>query len=343
MKRLLLVLCCLASFAPPASASPGDAATAYLDMTYPFDEKTLYWPTARPFRLEVVHKGATKGGFHYEANNFCAAEHGGTHIDAPVHFARGQRTVDEVPLSALIGPAVVVDISERAERDPDTQLLPADLERWEARHGAIPSGAILLVRTGWGQRWPDRRRYLGTDRTGNGAIRDLHFPGISPAAAEWLVARREVRAVGIDTASLDHGPSQDFRTHQILFQRGIPGLENVAQLDRLPPLGATVYAIPMKIRGGSGAPCRIFATGAIGGASGAECKQDSDCVMAQVGCCGCSAGGKQRAVPRSQAEREEQQREQRCQRTRCPMVMSNDPSCRQTARCQQGMCAPRGP
>ncbi|MCS6912042.1 MAG: cyclase family protein [Myxococcota bacterium] len=232
-------------------------AQEYLDLTYPFDEQTIYWPTSRPFQLDKVWKGTTEAGFYYEANNYSAAEHGGTHLDAPSHFAPGRWSVDEVPLSSLIGPAVVVDISARAAGNPDAVLDPADLLAWQKKHGPLPQGAILLVRTGWGRFWPDRKRYLGTDRPGD--VAGLRFPGISAEAAQWIASSGRVRAVGIDTASLDPGRSKDFRAHVILYEKNIPGLENVAHLDRLPPVGATLIALPMKIRGGSGAPCRIIA------------------------------------------------------------------------------------
>lgn len=250
-RALILLLTLLAAL--PAGAAD------YLDMTYPFDEETIYWPTARPFRHEEVFVGRTEAGYYYEAYNYSAAEHGGTHIDAPVHFAEGRWSVDEIPLEHLVGPAVVVDISEKAAHNPDAQLTPRDLAAWEAEHGRIPYGAILMVYTGWGKYWGDRRRYLGTDRPGD--VENLHFPGIHPAAAEWLAVNRTIRGVGIDTPSVDYGPSRDFRTHRILYEHNLYGLENVANLDKLPVKGATVYAIPMKIRGGSGGPCRIFATG----------------------------------------------------------------------------------
>lgn len=238
--------------------APDLAAGEVLDMSYRFDEHTIYWPTAKSFTLEIVHRGPTDGGYHYEANNFTAAEHGGTHLDAPVHFAAGSWSVDQIPLERLMGPAVVVDISARAQADADALLRPADLIAWEAKHGPIPPGAIVLVHTGWGARWPDKRRYLGTDVAGD--VANLHFPGIGPEAATWLVTERRIDAVGIDTPSIDRGQSKDFRSHVIFGEHNVPGLENVANLDRLPPIGAMIYALPMKIGGGSGAPCRIFAT-----------------------------------------------------------------------------------
>jgi kynurenine formamidase len=254
--RALLILVSLAALrVGPAGAAERPARL--VDLTYPFDEQTIYWPTAAPFRLETVFKGKTEGGFYYEANKFSAAEHGGTHLDAPSHFAAGRSSVDQIPLERLMGPAAVVDISARVKDDADAVLLPADLLAWEARHGRLAPGVILLVRTGWGRLWPDRKRYLGTERPGD--VKGLRFPGISPQAAEWLVKNRSVAAVGIDTASVDAGRSADFRTHGVLAQANIPGLENVANLDQLPPTGASVSALPMKIRGASGAPCRIIA------------------------------------------------------------------------------------
>jgi kynurenine formamidase len=236
---------------------PAASADELVDLTHTFDARAIYWPTAKPFQLEVVHKGPTDAGFYYEANRFTADEHGGTHIDAPVHFAKGKWSVAEIPPRVLVGAAILVDITAKAERSADAQLEASDLTAWEKQHGRIPEDAILLVRTGWSRHWGEKKRYLGTDRKGDTA--NLHFPGIAPAAAEWLVANRRVKMVGIDTPSVDYGPSKDFRTHQILYARNIPGLENVAALERLPPKGATLYALPMKIGGGSGAPCRIFA------------------------------------------------------------------------------------
>lgn len=227
-----------------------------VDLTHAFDESTLYWPTADPFALEVVAEGTTPSGW-YAANAFCAAEHGGTHLDAPVHFAEGERAADEIPLEDLIGYAVVVDMRVGAD-DPDREIEVADLEAWEPVNGPFPERSIVLLRTGWGERWPDPERYLGTAARGADAVADLHFPGLSEAAARWLVDR-EVRAVGIDTASIDRGQSTDFRAHRTLAAANVPIFENVANLARLPARGALVVALPMKIARGTGGPLRIVA------------------------------------------------------------------------------------
>ena len=209
--------------------------------------------------MTVVNDGETPAGFYYAANNFSTAEHGGTHIDAPVHFARGRHAVDEIPLENLVGPAVVVDVTEQSSKDADYQVTTADLEKFEAAHGRIPDGSILLIRTGFSSRWPDASRYLGTAERGAAAVPKLHFPGVDPATATWLKEKRRIHAIGIDTASIDRGQSTTYETHRILYEANIPGLENLNALDKLPPVGATIVALPMKIKGGSGAPLRAIA------------------------------------------------------------------------------------
>lgn len=231
----------------------------WMDLTHPFSEETIYWPTADGFEKETVFEGKTEGGYYYSAFNYRAAEHGGTHLDAPVHFAEGHRAADQIPIEQLIGPAVVIDVSSEAEGNRDYQITPDDVLTWEAEHGEVPAGVIVLFNTGSAQFWPDRIKYMGTDERGAGAVAKLHFPGIRPDTARFLAEEREIRAVGLDTPSIDYGQSKDFMTHRILFERDIPGFENVANLDGLPPTGATVVALPMKIEGGSGGPLRIVA------------------------------------------------------------------------------------
>lgn len=260
------LLRCLAAVALAAGCTAPEEPVAMLfadgnrwvDLSYGYGPSTIYWPTSAPFRLEVVARGTTPGGYYYAANSFCTAEHGGTHLDAPVHFAEGRWTADQIPLERFIGPAVVVDVAAQGAADPDYRVTVADLEAFERAHGAIAAGTIVLIRTGWGAYWPDRSRYLGTDRTGPEAVPLLHFPGLAPEAAEWLV-HRNVDAVGIDTPSIDRGQSTSFEAHRILFRANVPAFENVARLDALPPRGAYVVALPMKIEGGTGGPLRLVA------------------------------------------------------------------------------------
>ena len=229
-----------------------------IDLSHPFNEQTIYWPTAATFKLEQVAEGETEQGYYYAANNFSAAEHGGTHLDAPVHFARGGDTADEIPLRRLIGRGVVVDVTKRALADPDYLISVADLTAHERRHGRIGRGAIVLLRTGYERYWPDRERYMGTAELGEQAVPKLHFPGLHPDAARRLV-QRGVRAVGLDTASIDYGQSKLFESHRVLGAAGVPVFENVANLRRLPRDNFLVIALPMKIEGGSGGPLRTIA------------------------------------------------------------------------------------
>ncbi|HEU5303263.1 MAG TPA: cyclase family protein [Gemmatimonadales bacterium] len=250
------LLTALACTKPHASAVLRNAS--WIDLTHDFSSSTIYWPTAKPFSLEVVSAQQTPGGYYYAANNFSAAEHGGTHLDAPVHFAEGKWTSDQIPLERLVGEAVVVDVQPEAERTADYRVDRTVMEAWERNHGRIPDGAMVLFRTGWGRRWHDRAAYLGTTLTGAAAVPELHFPGIDSTAAAWLVDRK-VRAVGIDTPSIDYGQSSDYLAHRVLFAANIPAFENVANLDRLPAVGSFIVALPMKIKGGSGGPLRIVA------------------------------------------------------------------------------------
>lgn len=238
---------------------PALADDTIIDLTHAFDSETVYWPTASGFELSSDFKGLSEGGYYYEANTFSSAEHGGTHLDAPSHFAEGRQHTDEIPLDRLIGPAVVVDVTQQAAADRDYQVTVDDFKAWEAKHGELPNGIIVLLRTGYGKFWPDRAAYLGTDARGAEAVALLHFPGLHPDAARWLAEHRSINAIGLDTPSIDYGQSTGFESHRILFAKNIPAFENVAQLEQLPDSGFEVIALPMKIRGGSGAPLRIVA------------------------------------------------------------------------------------
>ncbi|HET8645467.1 MAG TPA: cyclase family protein [Vicinamibacteria bacterium] len=242
----------------PHPRAPDLATARRVDLSHPFDERTLYWPTSpSAFELKRLHHGPTPGGWFYAANAFCTPEHGGTHLDAPIHFAEGRRTLAEIPLEQLVAEAVVIDVSAQAAADPDYQLTRPDVEAWEKRHGAIPRGAIVLLRTGWSARWPDRKRYLGDDTPGDASR--LHFPSFGREAAQWLVETRAAGALGVDTASIDPGASRDFPVHRVAAAANVPGLENLTNLDQLPARGAWVIALPMKIAGGSGGPLRAIA------------------------------------------------------------------------------------
>jgi len=253
-----LVLAARVGEAQSAAKSPDLATAKVVDLTHAFDEKTIYWPNSpSAFELKQQSYGQTPGGWFYSSNTFCTPEHGGTHLDAPIHFSKDGLTADQIPVRQLIAPAAVIDVRKKAAADPDYRLTVADVKEWEARHGAIVPGAIVLLETGWSTRWPDKKTYLGDDTPGDAT--KLHFPSYGNEAAEYLVRERKAGALGVDTASIDYGASKDFIVHQIANGANVPGLENVAHLDALPEAGAWVVALPMKIARGSGGPLRIVA------------------------------------------------------------------------------------
>jgi kynurenine formamidase len=256
---LRLLLAVVITLSACAATKPLLIQNEVIDLTYPFDGETIYWPTAEQFTLETEVHGVTEQGYFYAANRFHASEHGGTHLDAPLHFAAGKHSIAQIPLSQLMGPGYVVDVSGQAHSNRDMQITMEDLLEWERTHGRIPDGAILLLKTGFGKYWPNPEKYLGTTERGPKAATKLHFPGLHPGAARWLTVNRNIKAVGIDTASIDFGQSENFLTHQTLSQANIPAIENVAHLEKLPPQGFTVIALPMKIAGGTGAPTRVIA------------------------------------------------------------------------------------
>jgi len=252
---LIALLCLISGCAKRNSFPTGQ----WIDLSYDLSEETIYWPTAEPFKLDTVAAGVTEKGYYYSAYQFCAAEHGGTHIDAPIHFAEGRKTVDQLPLTQLIAPAIKIDVSQKASANRDYQISVEDFNSWESSNGRIPDGSIVLLQTGYGQYWPDREKYLGTAMRGPEGVAQLHFPGLHPEAATWLVNNRSISAIGLDTASIDYGQSQTFDSHVTLMGHNIPAFENVANLEKVPTVGAHVIALPIKIKGGSGGPLRIIA------------------------------------------------------------------------------------
>jgi kynurenine formamidase len=231
----------------------------WIDLSYDFSTETLYWPNnPTGFRLDTTAEGMTPGGFYYSTFKFSAPEHGGTHIDAPVHFVKNGLSVDKISLEKLTGEILVIDVSARALSNRDYLITANDIAAWEKEHGSIPRDVIVFFRTGHGKYYPNAGQYFGTAEKGDSAIPKLHFPGIDSTAAVWL-AEHKIKAVGIDTPSIDFGQSKNFKTHQVLLGSGMPAFENVANMDQLPVKGAYAIALPMKIKNGSGGPLRLIA------------------------------------------------------------------------------------
>ena len=255
VKISLLLILLLPSFVQSNELSNGH----WVDLTHDFSEDAIYWPTADEFKKTIVFRGKTDAGFYYEAYNYCGAEHGGTHIDAPIHFAAKRKTVDKIPIEQLIGKGIVIRIDSKVSNNRNYQLTVEDILAWEKSYGVIPDDSILLIDTGSSKHWPDKERYMGTSKRGQEGVAELEFPGLHPTTAKFLVSKRKIKAIGLDTPSIDYGGSKLFQSHQILYAQNVPAFENVANLEQLPIQGFTVIALPMKIKNGSGAPLRIVA------------------------------------------------------------------------------------
>ncbi|XP_013392313.1 uncharacterized protein LOC106160304 [Lingula anatina] len=237
-----------------------------IDLTYALSNETVMWPGRNPFQLFVLDRGLVNLGNNtvwLEQNRFCTPEHAGTHLDAPAHFIKGSWRTHDIPAHTLIGPAVRVDISKKAENNPDAVLTVQDLEDWEKENGRIPDNAMVFLHTGWGKFFTDFEKYLGsTNRTNwlNDEGQPLvHYPGFSEAAAKWLVNNRNINGIGSDTISYDAGQTTSFPAHVAFLGAKKLALENVANLDKLPNTGTTAFVFHMLYKDGSGAPTRVVA------------------------------------------------------------------------------------
>jgi kynurenine formamidase len=225
--------------------------TRVLDLSYAISDKLVPWPGDEKFFEAKVNASVEKNG--YFTRSFWMLEHYGTHLDAPAHFPPGKTTVDQIPVKQLFGPAVVIDARTESAKDADYRLPAARVEEWEKRHGKIPEGSIVLLRTGWASRWPDVQKYRNQDAQGK-----MHFPGFSAEAAKLLIARK-VSGLGCDTLSVDYGASSDYAVHHLSLGAGLYHLENLADLSEVPETGAPLIVAPIKLEGGSGGPVRVFA------------------------------------------------------------------------------------
>jgi len=224
-----------------------------VDLTYSLSSKIPYWPGEqyKPFEFKTIATYEQNGVF---SGLFTMPEHMGTHLDAPNHFVAGRIPVDQIATEQLIAPAVVIDVREQVAKDPDYRVTRDDIRQWERKHGRIPRRSLVFAYTGWEARWDKGEAYLNRDEKGI-----MHFPGFSAEAAEFLVKQRDVRGLGIDTLSVDVGPSKDYPVHHIILGAGKYALENLARLGQLPPRGAIVIVGVIPIAGGSGGPARVLA------------------------------------------------------------------------------------
>jgi kynurenine formamidase len=221
------------------------------DLTHVLGTQFPLFPGAAPFRIEqaVSHD---KDGYYGSILTYW--EHSGTHMDAPVHFAPNGLFVDQLRIENLVVPAVVINITEKVRRDPDAVVTPDDIRAWERRYGRIPDNAAVLMASGWGARAGSVEAFRNTDSSGV-----MHFPGFGKEAIDFLLTERRIAGIGVDTLSLDHGPSKTFAVHYTLLPTNRWGLENLANLESIPPGGATLFVGAPKIASGSGGPTRVMA------------------------------------------------------------------------------------
>ena len=255
---LTLSTALLASDAPSLPAGLAQAIergqVKTIDLTYALDDHSPYWPegtSVTPFHATTAAT-FSKNGYFTRTLQF--PEHFGTHIDAPLHFDPKGRSLDQIPVQDFFLQAVVVDVRGAVSSNPDYRVMVPDLQNWEKAHGPLPRGGAVLILTGWGSRWPSQQRYMNQDAKGV-----LHFPGLSLEAAHYLLDHAHPTAIGIDTASVDYGPSQHFEVHHLTMHAGVYHIENLANLERVPATGAVIVALPIKLRGGSGGPAHVVA------------------------------------------------------------------------------------
>ena len=221
-----------------------------VDLTIPLGTDIIMWPGAPSPEMETVVTVAHDGYFARKVSFF---EHTGTHFDAPCHFIEGKATVEQIPASSLVRPAVVIDISAEIGNDADAVLTLEHVKSFEAKNGIIPKNAAILLRTGWEDFNTDSIKYAGPEG-------DLHFPGFGVEAAKYLVNDREAAGLGIDTLGIDPGNKSDFPVHsQVSHPKGLWHLENLQNLKSLPPIGSWIVVGVLPLVGGSGSPARVIA------------------------------------------------------------------------------------
>ncbi|KAB7505993.1 Kynurenine formamidase, partial [Armadillidium nasatum] len=239
-----------------------ESSPSVIDLSYTFDKGTPNNPQLTKFDLRVVKRGLNKYGNWLELHDFFASEHSGTHVDAPSHFSKGGTTIDKIPHYKLYRvPGVMIDVRDKIRRNINYEIKPEDIEDWIDVYGPLPDGGVVLFQTGWGERSSSPSAYSGLDQFGK-----LNFPGLGREAAEYLVRygnatnkRQGVVGIGTDTLSLDVGQSVRYPAHIILLGHELYGIENIANMERLPPRGFTLTIMPLKIGAGTGSPARIFA------------------------------------------------------------------------------------
>jgi kynurenine formamidase len=229
----------------------GKAFSNVADLTHVVSPSFPVYPGAAQMRQEVLVTVKANG---FYKSTLIMDEHTGTHVDAPAHFIDGAPTAETIAADKLIAPLAVIDIRSAAARNADAEVMPDDILAWERQHGRLPSGAFVAMNSGWDAKAADPKAFINLD-----ASKVQHYPGFSPAAAEFLVKERNIVGIGVDTLSQDFGASTTFKTHVTILGAGKYGVENLANLGSAPPAGAMVIVAGPKHKGASGGPARVMA------------------------------------------------------------------------------------
>ncbi|MFL6798451.1 MAG: cyclase family protein [Xanthobacteraceae bacterium] len=235
----------------PASAAPARQFSSVVDLTHTMSPEFPTFFGVPGIEMEKKFDFKTDG---FNLFWWRLLEHAGTHLDAPIHFSAAGATAEKIPAETLVVPLAVIDVAAKAALNADYLLTAEDLRDWERRNGQLPENCCVAMHSGWAAHVADTGRFTGKDGAGV-----FHFPGIAPEAAEWLLSERKVAGLAVDTMSLDHGPSRDFKVHYAWLPSGRWGLENLANLDRVPAAGATMVVGLAKVKDATGGAARVMA------------------------------------------------------------------------------------
>ncbi|XP_053374689.1 isatin hydrolase-like [Mercenaria mercenaria] len=241
-----------------------------VDLTHEQNPSTIYWPGNPNYNFTILFRNRTSKGYWYESNTFQTAEHGGTHLDSPAHFAEGKKRQHQIPMEKLVGPGVIVNVKAKSAENPDYRVTIDDLRAWESKYNRLPKGAVIIMNSGWSLKYPNKTLTFGTETPDDAST--FHFPGWHEDTVNWLIKNRDVNVVGVDTPSTDYAQSTTFPVHVALGEADIPGVENVANLDEIPESGSIIYVAAIKLYDGSGGPTRVFATMVEDGMTGRSSK-----------------------------------------------------------------------
>ena len=248
-----------ATAAAPAAESLDQAlrimqSHRFVDLTHAFEPGIPHWKGAPDEQVKLLYT-VDKDGFRI--NEYCHIGQWGTHVDPPAHFHTGKKSVDQIEPKDMMMPLVVIDVHEKVAKNPDYTLALEDVKSWETRHGRIPRGAFVAMRTDWSKRWPDNIKLANADASGT-----FHYPGWSMPVLKLLYEERGITASGHETTDTDPGlktTKDDYSLESYILGTNHYQIEMLANLDQVPEAGGIVFITFPKVQDGSGFPARVIA------------------------------------------------------------------------------------